>query len=145
METPVTSLGRRSGVNWMRLNVHPMERAIALVRTVLPTPGTSSINTCPRQMTAIKLNATGSAFPTMTFSTLLITPCTALAKSCTDCIFAFLPGSLTWRLQKGSGFLLVGPTRRRCNALRLYSMNTHCSIVYHVNTRVQRKKVQHPV
>src|SRR5712691_12441859 len=88
----------------MRLNVHPIERAIALVRTVLPTPGTSSINTCPRQMTAIKLKATGSAFPTITFSTLLITRCTALAKSCTDCIFTFLPGCLTWHLKKGQGF-----------------------------------------
>src|SRR6266566_5549229 len=112
METPVTSLGRRSGVNWMRLNVHPMERAIALVRTVLPTPGTSSINTCPRQITAIKLKATGSAFPTITFSTLLITRCTALAKSCTDCIFTFLPGNLTWHPQKGQVFSRgANPTR----------------------------------
>src|SRR5215831_8865679 len=93
METPVTSLGRRSGVNWMRLKEHPMERAIALVRTVLPTPGTSSINTCPLQMTAMRLNATDSALPTITFSTLLITRCTAAAKSCTDCI---LYSTLQW-------------------------------------------------
>src|SRR5260370_38867016 len=84
METPVTSLGKRLGVNWMRLNVHPMERAMALVRTVLPTPGTSSIKTCPWQMTALRLNATDLALPTITFSTLLITRCTALARSCTD-------------------------------------------------------------
>src|SRR5438876_8261461 len=86
MDTPVTSLGRRSGVNWMRLKEHPIERAIALVRTVLPTPGTSSINTCPLQMTAMRLNATDSALPTITFSTLLITRCTAAARSCIDCI-----------------------------------------------------------
>src|SRR6266571_7149931 len=91
METPVTSLGRRSGVNWIRLNVHPIERAIALVRTVLPTPGTSSIKTCPRQTTAIRLNATGSALPTITLSTLLITRCTAEAKSCTDCMNFYSP------------------------------------------------------
>ena len=42
---PVTSLGRRSGVNWMRLKVQPIVRATALARTVLPTPGTSSIRT----------------------------------------------------------------------------------------------------
>src|SRR5258708_4434117 len=83
METPVTSLGRRSGVNWMRLNVHPIERAIALGRTVLPTPGTSSINTCPRQMTAIRLNTTGSALPTITLSTVFITRGPAGASSST--------------------------------------------------------------
>src|SRR5581483_7586225 len=64
-----------------------MERAIALVRTVLPTPGTSSISTWPRQITAIRLKATGSAFPTMTRSTFATTFCTAVARSCTDCIF----------------------------------------------------------
>ncbi len=37
--TPVTSLGRRSGVNWMRENWPPTERARALARSVLPTPG----------------------------------------------------------------------------------------------------------
>src|SRR5438876_3693518 len=86
MDVPVTSLGKRSGVNWIRLNVQPIERAIALVRTVLPTPGTSSINTCPRQMTAIRLNATDSPLPTITFSTFPTTRCTAEDRSCTDCM-----------------------------------------------------------
>src|SRR5216683_6254934 len=108
METPVTSLGRRSGVNWMRLNEHPIERAIALVRTVLPTPGTSSINTCPRQMTAIRLKATDSALPTITFSTLLITRCTAEARSCTDCI---LYSPMAWS-GYASGKLIVQIARQ---------------------------------
>src|SRR6266567_778070 len=86
MEVPVTSLGKRSGVNWIRLNEHPMERAIALVRTVLPTPGTSSINTCPWQMTAMRLKATDSPLPTITFSTFATTRWTEVDRSCTDCM-----------------------------------------------------------
>ena len=37
--TPVTSLGSRSGVNWMRRTVQSIERASALASIVLPTPG----------------------------------------------------------------------------------------------------------
>ena len=37
--TPVTSLGSRSGVNWMRAKRQLTERASALARSVLPTPG----------------------------------------------------------------------------------------------------------
>src|SRR5579883_2122515 len=70
----------------MRLNVQPIDFAMAFVRTVLPTPGTSSISTWPLQITAIRLKATDSALPTITFSTLLMTRCTAVAKSCTDCM-----------------------------------------------------------
>ncbi len=43
-ETPVTSLGRRSGVNCMRRTVTPRVRARLLASMVLPTPGTSSIS-----------------------------------------------------------------------------------------------------
>ena len=46
-ETPVTSEGRRSGVNWMRRHVPPTERAIAFASDVLPTPGTSSMSRWP--------------------------------------------------------------------------------------------------
>src|SRR4051794_13803761 len=48
METPSTSLGKRSGVSWMRLNLQSMLRASDLASTVLPTPGTSSMSTWPR-------------------------------------------------------------------------------------------------
>ena len=37
--TPVTSLGSRSGVNWMRVKRQLTERASALASRVLPTPG----------------------------------------------------------------------------------------------------------
>ena len=43
-ETPVTSEGSRSGVNWMRRTEQSMLRASALASIVLPTPGTSSIS-----------------------------------------------------------------------------------------------------
>src|SRR5439155_7800616 len=38
-DTPRMSDGRRSGVNWMRLNLAPIERASALASAVLPVPG----------------------------------------------------------------------------------------------------------
>ena len=43
IESPVTSDGSRSGVNWMRRKVHPTLRLMALASIVLPTPGTSSM------------------------------------------------------------------------------------------------------
>ena len=43
IETPVTSEGSRSGVNWMRATEQSMLRASALLSWVLPTPGTSSM------------------------------------------------------------------------------------------------------
>ena len=48
-ETPVTSVGSRSGVHWSRLNVQPTLRARARANMVLATPGTSSRRTCPSQ------------------------------------------------------------------------------------------------
>src|SRR5579875_3277604 len=70
MLTPVTSLGKRSGVNWMRLKVQPIERASDFASTVLPTPGTSSISKWPWQTSAMRASSTSWRFPTMTFSTL---------------------------------------------------------------------------
>ena len=43
-ETPVTSDGSRSGVNWMRRTVQSTDRASARASIVFPTPGTSSIS-----------------------------------------------------------------------------------------------------
>jgi hypothetical protein len=43
-ETPVMSLGSRSGVNWIRRTEQSMLRARAFASMVLPTPGTSSIS-----------------------------------------------------------------------------------------------------
>ena len=42
--TPVTSLGSRSGVNWIRRTEQSIDRASALASMVLPTPGTSSMS-----------------------------------------------------------------------------------------------------
>ena len=43
--TPTTSVGSRSGVNWMRPYGTSIDAAKALARVVLPTPGTSSTST----------------------------------------------------------------------------------------------------
>ena len=49
--TPVTSLGRRSGVNWSRENERCSERATDFARTVFPTPGKSSMIRWPSAST----------------------------------------------------------------------------------------------
>ena len=69
-ETPVTSEGRRSGVNWTRCQVPPIERAIALASEVLPTPGTSSIRRWPEASRQTSARWTASRLPWMTCSTL---------------------------------------------------------------------------
>ena len=66
MEKPVMSEGVMSGVNCMRLNEQSSERAIADTSVVLPTPGTSSISTWPRQSSAMKSSSTASCLPTTT-------------------------------------------------------------------------------
>src|SRR5918994_3700407 len=45
--TPVTSEGSRSGVNWIREKGTSSERASDFASIVLPTPGKSSMITCP--------------------------------------------------------------------------------------------------
>ncbi len=69
-ETPVTSDGRRSGVNWMRLQVPPIDAAIALASDVLPTPGTSSMRRWPSARRHTSARCTCSRLPWMTRSTL---------------------------------------------------------------------------
>ena len=53
MLAPVTSLGSRSGVPWTRPKSRPRARANARARSVLPTPGTSSIRAWPSASSAI--------------------------------------------------------------------------------------------
>jgi len=67
MVTPMTSEGRRSDVNWMRLNVHPSERLRAEASVVLPTPGMSSIRRCPFARSDTTASLTTSSLPQMTF------------------------------------------------------------------------------
>src|SRR3990172_8383277 len=69
METPVTSVGRRSGVNWMRLKEQPLERARLRASIVLPTPGTSSTRRWPPHIRVITASSTCPRLPMMTRST----------------------------------------------------------------------------
>ena len=47
---PMTSVGMRSGVNWMRAKRTPSAAANARASSVLPTPGGPSSSTCPPAM-----------------------------------------------------------------------------------------------
>jgi hypothetical protein len=49
IDVPVTSVGSRSGVHWIRLNEAPKLAASARASIVLATPGTSSSRICPSQ------------------------------------------------------------------------------------------------
>src|ERR671934_990131 len=69
METPVTSLGTRSGVHWMRRNERSSERATARASVVFPTPGTSSSRTWPSTRSAARSCSVASRFPTTTVPT----------------------------------------------------------------------------
>src|SRR5438445_4430813 len=69
-DTPVTSLGSRSGVNWMRRNGQSSVRATDLASIVLPMPGTSSMSTCPSHNNATSSRSITSRLPTMTCSML---------------------------------------------------------------------------
>src|SRR5215203_6297836 len=72
----------------MRLKLEPTVRETALASTVLPTPGTSSIKTCPRHNKATRTSSTSCRLPTMTRSTFWMT---RSASSWTD------DGSMEWR------------------------------------------------
>ena len=66
-DTPVTSDGSRSGVNWMRRTEQSMLRASALLSIVLPTPGTSSMRRWPSASSTTSAEVTTSGLPSMTF------------------------------------------------------------------------------
>jgi len=59
---PVTSEGSRSGVNWMRLKMQPVDVASARASIVLPVPGTSSINRWPWQSSVIRAKRVSRAY-----------------------------------------------------------------------------------
>jgi len=65
---PVTSVGKRSGVNWMRRQSLPIERAMVLASSVFPTPGTSSIRRCPSASKHVSAKRICGPFPWMTRS-----------------------------------------------------------------------------
>ena len=67
-DTPVTSDGSRSGVNWIRWNVQSIERASDLASSVLPTPGTSSMSAWPPESKQFATSTTVGRLPWMTRS-----------------------------------------------------------------------------
>src|SRR6185437_1670408 len=72
--TPVTSDGRRSGVNWRREKLQSSERASALASIVLPTPGKSSTIAWPsatRQRTTRRSVSSGAWMTRPRFSTIV--------------------------------------------------------------------------
>ena len=71
IETPVTSEGSRSGVNWIRLKSQSIDLANDLASKVLPTPGTSSMRTCPSATRQSRICSIGWRLPWMTFSMLV--------------------------------------------------------------------------
>ena len=60
---PVTSLGIRSGVNWMRLNDRCSDWASELTSKVLAKPGTPSSNAWPRAKIATSTCSITSILP----------------------------------------------------------------------------------
>ena len=69
---PVTSVGCRSGVHWMRATSRRPRccRAIARASIVFAVPGTSSSSTCPSQMSAARTSLISSRLPWTTVSML---------------------------------------------------------------------------
>src|SRR6185369_1062542 len=106
-ERPVTSDGRRSGVNWIRRKLHPRLRAIALARTVLPVPGTSSMRRWPRQRSATRARRTSWCLPTITRSTLART----FSPVCSRVVIWLLGGIADWA--SGDGGLMDSTSRGR--------------------------------
>ncbi len=66
IDEPVTSLGIRSGVNWMRLKLQVEAAASARATSVLPSPGAPSMRTCPRATRPTRSPSTSSSWPTTT-------------------------------------------------------------------------------
>src|SRR6266446_122850 len=74
--TPVTSDGRRSGVNCSRENEQSSERASAFASIVFPTPGKSSMIRCPsatRQSTTRRRASCGACTTRPRFATIAAT------------------------------------------------------------------------
>ena len=66
IERPVTSDGRRSGVNWILMNRPPTDLARAFASVVFPVPGRSSRRTWPPARSAMTLRRVVSSRPTRT-------------------------------------------------------------------------------
>lgn len=90
MVKPVMSEGIISGVNWMRPKEQSSDLAKDAAKVVLPTPGTSSMRTCPLHSRAIRASSIASSLPTMTRRILLSSLYTRLRGS-SLIITSFLP------------------------------------------------------
>ena len=66
ISVPVTSLGIRSGVNWIRLKLRCVASASELTSSVLARPGTPSSRAWPRAKMAISTCSITSLWPTIT-------------------------------------------------------------------------------
>ena len=64
IDTPSTSAGRRSLVNWTRAYLSPSVAASACASVDLPTPGMSSISRWPRASRHASASLSGSSLPT---------------------------------------------------------------------------------
>ena len=74
---PVTSDGSTSGVNCILLYFKDIALESASASDVFPTPGISSISTCPSAIKAVITSTITSSLPTITFLTSSIILCTA--------------------------------------------------------------------
>ena len=118
--TPVMSLGSKSGVNWTRRTEQSIDLASALASCVFPTPGTSSIRTCPSASSTVSASRTAPGLPVMTVCTAALT-CVATCTSSSSVGSASRPVSVTkvpsWRhsLIRGCDQTVRRPrARRRC-------------------------------
>ena len=66
MSVPVMSIGIRSGVNWMRLNLSDIVSASLLTSSVLARPGTPISSAWPRANRQIDKRSITRSCPTMT-------------------------------------------------------------------------------
>ena len=69
-DVPVMSLGRRSGVHWIRVNMPSMDCASVLASSVLPTPGVSWRRMCPSASSPRSMNLTVASDATTTLEML---------------------------------------------------------------------------
>ena len=74
MYVPITSAGRRSGVNWTLLNLHPRADENVFAISVFASPGKSSISMLPFERIPIVTLLRFSCFPIMTLLTSFIRP-----------------------------------------------------------------------
>src|SRR5215218_103625 len=117
--TPVTSLGSRSGVNWMRENEQSTERASAFASIVFPTPGKSSMIRCPsatRHSTANRSVSSGACTTRATLAVIraIASPATAGSGAPSTAGLSMLPGTQALCLvEDRGGDLRLGRLRDR--------------------------------